>query len=66
MNPFLLKVACISIKINEIPIGRKNILPPFSYLDVLRGYLTGIILSESGRETQLLNSSVNTFSSFQI
>lgn len=31
MNPFLLTVACISMKINEIPIGRKNILPPFSY-----------------------------------
>lgn len=35
MNPFLLTVACISMKINEIPIGRKNILPPFSYLDGL-------------------------------
>jgi hypothetical protein len=35
MIPFLLTVACISIKINEIPIGRKNILTPTSYLDGL-------------------------------
>ena len=49
MNPFLLTVACISIKINEIPIGRKNIFPPFSYLDGLISVdLIGISLRESG------------------